>query len=82
MVENGRDDGIELRIPGIWPKDEYSKDGYDEEHYREFDCDLEADEFCVEYFQLRNRCWKCRRKGDRLFARLSLEQKRECFEVS
>jgi hypothetical protein len=82
MVENGRDDGIELRIPGIWPKDEYSKDGYDEERYREYDCDFETDEFCVEYFQLRNRCRKCRRKGDRLFARQSLEQKRECFEVS
>ena len=81
-VENGRDDGIELRIPGLWPKDEYSKDGYDEEHCRECYCDFEADEFCIEYFQLRKRCRKCRRKCDRLFASQSLEQKRECFEIS
>lgn len=81
-VENGRDDGIELCIPGLWPKDEYSKDGYDEKHYREYSCDFEDDDFNVDYFQLRKHCRKCRRKCDRLLASQSLEQKRECFEVS
>jgi hypothetical protein len=81
-VENGRDDGIELCIPGLWPKDEYSKGGYDEEHYREYRCDFEADEFSVEYFRLRKLCQRCRRKCDRLLASQSQEQKRECFEVS
>jgi hypothetical protein len=81
-AEMGRDDGIELRIPGLWPKDEYSKGGYDEEHYRVHSCDFEADEFTVEYFQLRRHHRKCRRKYDRLLASQSLKQKRECFEVS
>jgi hypothetical protein len=81
-VENGRDDGIELCIPGLWPKDEYSKDGYDEEHCREYSCGFEDDEFSVEYFRLRIHSRECRRKCDRLLASQSLEQKRECFEVS
>jgi hypothetical protein len=81
-AENGHDDGIELCIPGLWPKDEYSKDGYDEEHYREYSCDFEDDEFSVEYFRLRIHRRECRRKCDRLLASQSLEQKRECFEVS
>ena len=47
-AENGHDDGVELCIPGLWPKD--VKDGYDEEHYRKYYCYFEADEFSVEYF--------------------------------
>jgi hypothetical protein len=74
-VENGRDDEIELCIPGLWPKDDYSKDGYDEEHYRKYGRDFQADKFSVEYFQLRKHCRKCRRECDRLLASQSLKQK-------